>query len=220
MIDMGIQIPQSQLVKPEEKSQGIKLGNVDKTNPLWVAALGWDDLPDGSDVDGDLWLVGLGSDGQAIDLVFYDKDDPTRVVESLQGTGAYRYLGDARSGKQIKGDDEQGIIDHAACHRAGIVRTLVIGNIYKPSVDWGKVPNSYLRIFPEGVSDREGNVLKADKADAIKAVKLNEVANGSQCVVFGVDEFTGPNPLDWTFKPNPSTMPSLKAGLAPFGIEL
>lgn len=217
---MGIVIPDQQLVKPEEVQKGIKLGEIEKANPFWIAALGFDDLPTG-DVDGDLWTVGCGPDGQAIDLVFYDPNDPTREVESMMGTGAFRYLGDARSGSKIKGDDEQTIIDHVACHRAGIVRNWLIGHVYDPpGIDWSKVPNSYLRIFPQGVSDREGNILKPDKADAIKAVKLDEIGRGANCIVFGYDEFVGPGPFDWVFKPTPTKMPSLREGLAKLGVEL
>ena len=227
---MGIVIPESQLVKPHEKKRGIQLGQIEKLNPWWIAALGFANLPvavrkpDGTKtnkVDGDLWVVGVDDAPrpEAVDIVFYDPEDPTRAVTS--STGAYEYLGDARDGDEIEGDDEQTRINHKICRDNGIAKNFILGHIYDPpGVDWSQIPQSYLRIFPEGVSDREGNILVPSKADAVKAVKLTEVGSGAKCVLLGVDEWTGPGPLDWTFTLSPSRVPSLREFLTKLGVGL
>jgi hypothetical protein len=229
---MGIEIRQDQLVKPEEKRKGIVLGNLEKVNPLWVAGLGWDDLPNGDDVDGDLWVVGanyvpadvargVAEVKEGLDLAFYDPNDRTKIVDSMMGTGAFQYQGDARSGKGIKGDDEQTFMDLSACRTAGMNKILVIGNIYEPDgLDWSKIPNAYLRIYPKGVSDRQGNILKPDKADAIKVVRLTEIGAGARCIVFGEFDWQGGADTNWKLNPNPSLMTSLREGLASFDIRL
>jgi hypothetical protein len=218
---MGIEINPATLVKDEEKKVGINLGELEKVNPNWVAALGWEDTAT-AEVDGDLWLVGVDRANQAVDLVHYDRLDRTRHVTS--GTGAYTYLGDARSGAQIKGDDEQGIIRLDTSHANGIFRTLVIGNIYEPNgLDWSMVPESYLRIFPEGVSDRSGKILIPEKANTIKTLSLEKVGRGARCVIFGWLEYVGPNVTDWKFVTEvpgvvPGLAPDIFAALAPFGV--
>ena len=226
---MGISIGalEKSEVTDEERQEGLHLGKLSKANPNWVAALGFDDLPvafssdpKAREVDGDLWVMGLGKDGKALDLVRYDPEAPKRIVESIAGTGAYTYLGDARSGSEIQGDDEQTIIRHDKAFEAGIRTTLIVGNIYKPDIHWGQVPNAYMRFFPEGVSSRDGKILIPAQESAIKSVKLTEVGQGVRCLVFATDRWVGPGPLDWVVDVNPQQVPQgINAFLTQLGVS-
>ena len=232
---MGIVVDPASLVKPEEK-KGFPLGEIIKVNNVHVMALGWDNVPDDAKlsngtttqgvikVDGDIFLVGVDGNNEAVDIVHFDPKDKTKVVTS--GTGAYVYLGDSQDGDDVVGgDDEWALIKLAVAYQAGIRKTLAVAslsNLTPPEVTWADVPNAYMRNFPEGVSSREGKLLQPDHKDTIKSLNLTKVGKGARVIVYGWYEHKSPTDVTFVTEIDgilPAQAPDIPTALAPYGFS-
>lgn len=216
---MGVKLDPATLVKKQGGS--VSLGNLIKKCSVWRVGHGWDDSAVHGEVDSDLWMVGLRG-GDAQELVRYDENDAKKVV--ISPSGGLTYLGDARSGAEVKrGDDEKGLVDFAKLRAAGIDKVLVLAGIYKPGgLTYDQIDNAYVRVFPldvlvEDPSDKE-EPEKISDMSKVSAIALTQVGKGARVVIFGWFEFTGPSDSDWTFVESPSYAPDIPAALAPFGV--